>query len=73
MDQLIIDVSNIDNVQQGDIVTLYGTSPADTVTEVATKSNTINYEILCRITRRVPRVYTRNGEVVAVTEYLGNI
>ena len=69
MDQLIIDVTGIDGVKQGDIVTLYGHSPADTVTDVAQKADTINYEILCRITRRVPRIYTRGGIESAITDY----
>ncbi|HRS20395.1 MAG TPA: alanine racemase C-terminal domain-containing protein [Clostridia bacterium] len=38
--------------------------------ELAEKLDTINYEIVCMISRRVPRVYVRNGKIVDVLNYL---
>ncbi|MDO5601342.1 MAG: alanine racemase [Oscillospiraceae bacterium] len=70
MDQLLIDISGIPGVRQGDTVTLYGDAPADTVTEAAEKTGTINYELLCHLSRRVPRVYLRGGKVAEVQNYL---
>lgn len=70
MDQLLIDVSGISGVAQGDTVTLYGDAPADTVTQAAEKTGTINYELLCHLSRRVPRVYLRGGQVAEVQNYL---
>ena len=55
MDQLCVDVTDIDHVQMGDEVTIFG--PGLPVEEVAKWAQTISYEIVCGITKRVPRVY----------------
>ncbi len=55
MDMCMIDVSEIENVQPGDEVILFGGGlPAD---EVAERLGTINYEVVCAVGKRVPRVY----------------
>ena len=54
MDQLSVDVSHIDGVRQGDEVILFGKELP--VEEIAAMANTINYEIVCGISPRVPRV-----------------
>ena len=54
MDQLSVDVSHIPEVAQGDEVILFGKELP--VEEVATLAGTINYEIVCGISPRVPRV-----------------
>ncbi len=54
MDQFMIDVSDIENVAMGDEVTLFGSGLS--VDEIAEGSDTINYEIVCGIAPRVPRV-----------------
>lgn len=54
MDQFMADVSNIDKVAIGDEVTLFGAGLS--VDEIAEKCDTINYEIVCGIAPRVPRV-----------------
>ena len=54
MDQFSIDVTDIDNVKEGDIVTLFGKGlSAD---EFAENADTINYEAVCGISARVPRI-----------------
>lgn len=54
MDQMSLDVSDIDNVKQGDEVILFGkTLPVE---ELADMCGTINYEIICGISPRVPRI-----------------
>ncbi len=55
MDQLCLDVTDIPNVKMGDVVTIFG--PGLPVEEIAKKVKTINYEIVCGITKRVPRIY----------------
>ncbi len=55
MDQLCVDVTDIADVQMGDRVTVFG--PGLPVDEVAAQAQTIAYEILCGITKRVRRVY----------------
>ena len=55
MDMCMIDVSEMENVQPGDEVILFGEGlPVD---EVAERLGTINYEIVCAVGKRVPRVY----------------
>ncbi|AKX95009.1 alanine racemase [Moorella thermoacetica] len=59
MDQCMIDVTAIPEVRVGDEVVLFGRQGGQTLTveEVAAWMGTINYEILCLISKRVPRVY----------------
>ncbi|HHY40951.1 MAG TPA: alanine racemase [Syntrophaceticus sp.] len=59
MDQLMVDVGHIPDVQQGDEVVLLGRQEGEEITadELAGKLGTISYEVLCRISERVPRVY----------------
>ncbi len=71
MDQLMVDVSGIDGVSEGDTVTLIGKDGGNEITaeEVAVLSGTINYEIVCGISQRVPRLYMKNGKAAALHEY----
>ena len=59
MDQMMIDVSGIDDVKEGDTVTLIGTDGGETITadELASWYGTIGYEVVCGISKRVPRIY----------------
>lgn len=71
MDQCMIDVTEIDDVKIGDEVVLFGCEEGSlNADDIATKLNTISYEILCMVGRRVPRVYMQNGDVVGVDDYL---
>lgn len=58
MDQCMIDVTGIDGVKEGDIVTLVGQDGDDMVTidNISRKAGTINNETVTRITSRVPRL-----------------
>ena len=71
MDQTIIDVSDVEcNV--GDTVTVIGSNGPCRVLadDIANADNTINYEIVCRLTSRIPRVYYKNGEIAEIKEYI---
>ncbi|XEQ91348.1 Alanine racemase 1 [Sporomusa carbonis] len=57
MDQCMADVTDIPGVAAGDVATLFGPGGM-AVDEVAAKLGTINYELVCMIGKRVPRVYT---------------
>jgi alanine racemase len=59
MDQLLLDVTSIPDVELGDRVTLLGSEGAQRISaeDLAEWAGTIPYEILCRISKRVPRVY----------------
>lgn len=68
MDQCMIDVTGIDNIKVGDVVTVVG-SVGDTeisTDDVASWTGTINYEVVCLVGKRVPRVYIRHNEVTTV-------
>lgn len=54
MDQMTVDISNIDDVKIGDEVVLFGRDLS--VDKIAQFCDTINYEIVCGIPPRVPRV-----------------
>ena len=56
MDQVMVDVTDIPDVQIGDEVTLFG-SETLTIDDVARWGNTINYEVPCLLGARLPRVY----------------
>ena len=72
MDQLMADVTEISDINIGDEVILFGTDGNNiiTVESVAQLMGTINYETICVIGKRVPRVYIRNGKTVNVVNYL---
>lgn len=72
MDQCMIDVTNAGDVKVGDIVTLLGDDGNLSISadEIAEMIGTINYEVVCMVSRRVPRIYIRNGQVVKVKNYL---
>jgi alanine racemase len=73
MDQCMIDVTDIKTeIKAGDEVVLFGEQNGRkiSVEDIAAKIGTINYEIVCLIGRRVPRVYIRNGEIIKVLNYL---
>lgn len=59
MDQLMIDVTDVPDAVSGDIVTLMGREGDDIITadDLAVLSGTIGYEIVCGISKRVPRIY----------------
>lgn len=60
MDQLMLDISNCEQVQPGDIVTLIGKQGEHTITanDWAQKLGTISWEILCSFKHRLPRIFT---------------
>jgi alanine racemase len=64
MDNITVEVSGPDAVRCGDVVTLIGADGDERVTaeELARRIDTINYEILCGVSGRVPRVYHRDEE-----------
>lgn len=72
MDQFMIDVTDIDGVSLDDEVTLVGRdgSAVLTMEEVSELSGSFNYELPCRINRRVPRVYYKNDRAVDRVSHL---
>jgi len=72
MDQCMIDITDIDGVKIGDEVILMGEDENNkfTADKIAELMGTINYEIVCMISKRVPRVYISEGKVVKIRNYV---
>lgn len=70
MDQFMVDVSGIDDVKMGDEVILIGKKGTEQITmeELGEVSGRFNYELACCLTQRVPRIYTRQGEILYTRE-----
>ena len=66
MDQMMVDVTDIENVTRADIVTLIGKDgdAEITVEEIAALAGTIDYEFVCDLGKRIPRSYYLNGEYI---------
>jgi len=71
MDMCMADVSAIDVARVGDEVVLFGDEPS--ADDIARRSGTINYEVTCRVSKRVPRIYANSqssrGEAVWPTSF----
>ncbi len=59
MDQCMIDVTNANNISTGDEVILFGNA-AITADNIAAWLGTINYEVICMVSKRIPRIYIGN-------------
>ncbi len=72
MDQLMVDVTDIPGVVPGDKVVLIGSQGEQTITmeQIAEAAGSFNYEFVCGISRRVPRLYRRGGHTTHSVHYL---
>jgi alanine racemase len=62
MDMCMIDLTDLPQVDVGDEVEIFGKRLS--VNDLATAAGTIPYELTCAVSKRVPRIYYRNGEEV---------
>ena len=71
MDQFMVDINSQPDIKQGDEVTLVGRDKDEyiSIEEVADMSYSFNYEFVCDIGKRIPRVYYRGGKVVATKDF----
>ena len=60
MDQCMIDITNT-HARERDTVTVFGSDTRE-LASLAAQGDTVDYEVLCRISARVPRVYPKNGD-----------
>ena len=70
MDQLMVDVTAVPDVQEGDEAILWGGRVSDSAEDIARKTDTISYEVLCGVSRRVPRVYLEHGEITDIEDWI---
>lgn len=71
MDQFMADVTEIGDVSEGDEVTLFGRDgdAKISIEEISGMSHSFNYEFVCDVGKRVPRVFYRNGKVAATKDF----
>lgn len=71
MDMFMIDVTDID-CEMTDEVILFGSDGNLTVSaeEIGEKSMSFNYEVICGVSRRIPRVYKKDGKIIKTVNYL---
>lgn len=74
MDQFMVDVTEIEDVKEGDEVILIGNSGQETITMEALGSlaDRFNYELVCVIGKRVPRIYYKNGNQCYAKDYFND-
>ena len=72
MDQMMVDVTDIPGVQLNDPVVLVGRDGEEVITieDIAAAADSFNYEFVCGISRRVPRLYCKDGQTVHSVHYL---
>ena len=72
MDMMLVDVTDIPDVSINDTVVLVGRSGDEVITmeAIAEAAGSFNYEFVCGISRRVPRIYTQGGKTVHSVHYL---
>lgn len=72
MDQFMIDITDVPDVSSGDEVILMGSDGKLSITaeEIANVLDTINYEVVCMIGKRVPREYIKNNEIIKTVKFI---
>lgn len=72
MDQFMVDVTDIDDIKIGTKVTLVGKDGDARLTmeEVSEAAGSFNYELPCRISRRVPRTFYKDGKMIEYINYM---
>ena len=71
MDQFMVDVTDIPGTAEGDECILFGEQEGEilSVEEVSELAGSFNYEFVCDVGRRVPRVFYQNGKAVETKDY----
>ena len=72
MDQFMVDVTHIPDAEVGDAVVLFGRDGERSISveEVAAPAVSFNYELICNVAHRVPRIYVENGDAIGEVNYL---
>ena len=73
MDMCMLDVSEVPDAKPGDVVTIFGYDDDGTLVpceRLAAAQGTINYELLCQISKRIPRICHRGTETSQILQYI---
>ena len=62
MDMCMIDITDMPSVDVGSEVEIFGEK--NSIDELASIAGTIPYELTCAVSKRVPRVYYRDGQII---------
>lgn len=75
MDQFMVDITDIDGCTEGDEVILIGQSQEKgiTVEELGSLSGRFNYELVCDLGKRIPRVFCKDGKEVYTKDYYDDV
>lgn len=71
MDQFMVDVSGIEKAEEGDLVTIIGKDKGNVITieELSRLSGRFNYEFVCGLGKRIPRIYEKGGKILYTKDY----
>ena len=71
MDQFMVDITDIPDVKDFDEVVLIGKQGHNEITadDIAKIKGTINYEVVCQLGKRIPRVYYKNNKYLSSIDY----
>lgn len=74
MDQMMVDVTDIEGAKKGDEVTIIGESGGEKISaaDAAKLAGTINYEITCGISKRVPRIFIKDGKFAGCSDFFAD-
>ena len=73
MDMCMVDVSDVPELREGDTFTLFGYDEDGTIVPCERLSDalgTISYELLCQISKRIPRIYLEGGKASEILQYI---
>lgn len=72
MDMCMVDISRVPEAKVGDVVTVFGEDGGDCieVDSLSGRLNTIPYEILCGINKRIPRIYLDGENQTEILQYI---
>ena len=72
MDMCMVDISRVPEAKVGDTVTVFGVDGDDMieVDSLSGRLNTIPYEILCGINKRIPRIYFDGENETEILQYI---
>lgn len=75
MDHIMVDITDLENVENDNMVTLLGRDGNENITveELSALAGTFNYEFVCNIGKRIPRVYYRNNKIIAIKDYFNDL
>lgn len=73
MDMCMVDVTDVEGISQADTLTLFGYDDQGALVpceQLSSALGTISYELVCQISKRIPRIYLENGRPSEILQYI---